>query len=97
VLGAHTESMPQLAHEVANAAGLAQALDDLDKPPGLDAGKLSECRARIDREIGAKIAEARGAIDRGDRARVEELVRAIDAQYGGLAADAIDALQASPK
>jgi len=93
VFGLSTETMPRRGHEIADPAGLAAALKDLDKPAQVDAEKLAECRARLQGELDADVAEATAAIDGGDRTAAAKAIDVIDLRYGGMAARAIDVLQ----
>lgn len=76
-------------HEALDATSLDHALDALDQRPAVDAGRLAECNARIERELGAKLTDAEAAIARGDRDGAGARLKEIDGRYGGLAAPAI--------
>ena len=85
-------TIPRRGHEIADAAGLAQALKKLEQPSAVEAGKLAQCRAALDRELASKVADARTAIRDGDHDRAIAEITAIDARYGGMAEQAIAAL-----
>ena len=75
------------------AAGLEQALRELEKPREADASRIASCRAGLDKDLAGERAKAEAALDRGDRARAETAIKAIDERYGGVAADAIAELE----
>jgi len=85
---------PKLWHEPLDSISLNRALDALERPSAIDAGKLEECNARIQRELAAKLADAEAALARGDRDGAQARIQAIDGRYGGLAAPEIMDLQA---
>jgi pimeloyl-ACP methyl ester carboxylesterase len=84
----------RLGHEVLDSNSLDTALEMLDRPFALDAGKLAKCNERVQRELASKLADAEQAIASGDRNRALGKLKAIDGHYGGLAAPAILELQA---
>jgi pimeloyl-ACP methyl ester carboxylesterase len=94
VFDVHSETMARRGHEIADVGGLERALDDLERPAAIDAGKLAACRLRIERELSSKQADAEAALARGDRDRAIEAMKGIDERFGGAAAAAIAGLQA---
>jgi hypothetical protein len=60
-----------------------------EQPSEVDAGKLLQCNANIQRELSSKLADAEAAIARGDHQGARAQINAIDLHYGGLAAPAI--------
>ncbi|HKE47824.1 MAG TPA: hypothetical protein VKB52_07145 [Rhodanobacteraceae bacterium] len=92
VFDLHTSTMQRRGHEIADAAGLEQALKELEKPRENDERKLDSCRDGLDTDLADEKSKADSALDRGDRARAEAAIKAIDERYGGFAADAIDEL-----
>jgi hypothetical protein len=85
--------MPRRGHDIADAAGLAQALKKLEQRSAIEPDGLSQCRATLDAELAAKVADAQTALRGGDRDRAVAAMTAIDAQYGGMAEQAIIELQ----
>lgn len=94
VFDLHSVTMQRRGHEIADAAGLEQALKALAKPRTSDAGKLASCRSDVETSLAATKAEAETALEHGDRARAESVLKSIDERYGGLAADTIAELEA---
>jgi pimeloyl-ACP methyl ester carboxylesterase len=84
---------PQLGHEPLDAVSLNRALDALEQPSEVDAVKLAQCNANIQRELSSKLADVEAAIARGDHRGARTQINAIDLHYGGLAAPAIVALE----
>ncbi len=74
----------RLGHEVLDPNSLDLALDLLDRPSAVDAGKLARCNERIQRELASKLADAEAPIASGDRNRAIAKLKAIDGHYGGL-------------
>jgi pimeloyl-ACP methyl ester carboxylesterase len=85
---------PTLGHEPLDAISMDRALDALEQPSGVDAAKLAQCNANIQRELSSKLADAEAAIARGDHQGARAQINAIDLHYGGLAAPAIVDLEA---
>ena len=86
-------TIPRRGHEIADAAGLAQALKKLEQPSVVEPGKLAQCRAALDEELASKVAHAQMAIRDGEHGRAVAEITALDARYGGMAEQAIAALQ----
>lgn len=86
-------TMSRRGHEIADAAGLAQALKKLEQPSAVEPGKLAQCRAALDQELASKVADAQTAMRNGDHDRAVAAITAIDARYGGMAEQAIATLQ----
>jgi pimeloyl-ACP methyl ester carboxylesterase len=93
VFDLHSATMQRRGHEIADAAGLEQALKELEKPRTIDGDKLASCRSGIDAELAAKKTEADAALEHGDRARAAAAMKAIDERYGGIAADTVAELE----
>jgi dienelactone hydrolase len=74
------------AHQIASPEALSRALEALQKPRALDAGKLARCRADIGRSLDAELRKAQALIDAGKRADGEKALIDIDRRFGGLAA-----------
>jgi hypothetical protein len=83
-----------LAHEPLDRRSLERALSALDSPSAIDAPTLAQCNARIDRELSSMLAEAGAAIESRDRERARALLKELDGRYAGLAATAIQQLDA---
>ena len=83
-----------LGHEALDPTSLDRALDALDQRSKIDSGELAKCNDRIEGEMSAKAAEVDAAIARGDRDGARRRLKELDARYGGLAEDAINALDA---
>jgi len=81
-----TQSEPRTGHELADASGFSRSLDALLDPHHHHAGKLEECRARIDQELRARLGQVENAFARGDSNAGKQQLSQIDAEYGGLAA-----------
>ena len=94
VFDTEVKQPPRLGHELMDANALDGALSALERPPGVEAGRLSECNARLERELSAQVALAEAALVRGDRDGARELIRQLDGRYGGLAAPAVLELDA---
>ena len=86
-------TIPRRGHEIADAAGLAQALKKLEQPFAVEPGKLAQCRAALDEELASKVAGARTAIREGEHGRAVAEITAIDARFGGMAEQAIATLR----
>ncbi len=84
----------RLGHEQLDSSSLELALEMLERPAEVDAGKLAQCKDRIQRELAAKLSDAEAAIASRDRGRAIAKLKAIDGHYGGLAAPAILELDA---
>jgi pimeloyl-ACP methyl ester carboxylesterase len=88
------KSAPQLVHETLDAGSLDRALDALEQPAEVDAAKVAECNAGLERDLSAKLADAAAAIARGDLKGARARINAIDLHFGGLAGKAILELEA---
>jgi Esterase PHB depolymerase len=88
VFGTSEENVLRAGHEAAVPPSFDRALSRLLEQAQPDAGKLADCRARIDAQLQAKLAEAKAAMDRDDARNAWRLLNKIDARYGGLAAPA---------
>jgi predicted esterase len=86
-------TIPRRGHEIADAAGLAQALKKLEQPSTVEAGKLAQCRTMLDEDLASKVAEAQTAIRDGDHDRAVAAIASIDVRYGGMAEQAIATLE----
>ena len=80
-----TQTEPRTGHELADATAFGRSLEVLlgQRP---DPGKLEECRARIEQELGSRLGQVENAFARGDSKGAKQLLSQIDARYGGLAA-----------
>ena len=85
--------MPRRGHAIADAAGLARALEKLDEPAVTPAERIDACRADLDRALAADVAKANAALASGDRERATSTIDEINARYGGFAAAQIKALE----
>lgn len=94
VFNVEVREAPRLGHEPLDASSLNRALDALEQPSAVDAGKLLQCNASLQRELSSRLAEAEAAIARGDRRDARARIMAIDARYGGVAGKAILELDA---
>lgn len=74
------------AHDIMSPEALSRALDSLAKPIEADAGRLANCRARIDAELESKLQQIRSLISAGNRDGARDLLKDIDTRFGGLAA-----------
>jgi pimeloyl-ACP methyl ester carboxylesterase len=81
-----TEEIPRAGHEVANAAALHRAFDELAKYVPPDPHKLADCRARLDRELTEKLQQVENFVADGKLRDARTLLNNVDARYGGLAA-----------
>lgn len=77
---------PWTAHEAANGAVLARALEALEAPPSQDPAKLAACRAGIDRRLGQQLDAVQALAAKGERREARRRLEAIDREFGGLAA-----------
>jgi len=86
VLDLATVDMPWATHALAAASALDSSLRALEERKGVVQGKLSTCRARVERELTAQLdrVEQLGASGKG--AAAGSLLQELDAHYGGLAA-----------
>lgn len=73
-------------HALADSYALSHALDAFDDFPPADEANLTECRAAIEAQIGARLDAVSALIAKGDRAAAETALKDIDDRYGGLAA-----------
>jgi predicted esterase len=78
-------TVPKVGHEPLDAPTLTRALELLERPGSVDAGKLAECNAGLQRGLAAKVAAADAAILRGDHDGARSLIYAIDGSYSGFA------------
>ncbi|OOG46895.1 hypothetical protein [Rhodanobacter sp. C01] len=81
-----TVSAPWSGHEVVAPGPLNHALDLLDKPAQPDAGKLADCRARIDKHLSDQLQQAESLLANGKSDAARTLLDKVDVRYGGLAA-----------
>ncbi len=81
-------------HQALDAPALDRALDDLESPPAIDEPALARCNARVDQVITARLAAAADTLARGDRDGTRRQLKAIEAEFGGLAAPGLLALDA---
>ena len=81
-----TEAMPRAGHEAADARSLESALKALGNQEPVNATKLADCRARIERELAAKLARLREALSGGNTREAAALLMKIDERFGALAA-----------
>jgi len=86
-------TMPRRGHEIADAAGLAQALKKLEQRSAIEPDTLAQCRTTLDAELTAQVTDAQAAVRAGDRARAVAAMAAIDAHFGGMAEQAVVELQ----
>lgn len=85
VFNLDTYTEPRIGHEVAEGAFLSQALTYLLRGP-INAGKLPDCRARVDAEVTARLRSVSDLAAAGRRAEAAQLLSTADEQFGGLAA-----------
>ncbi len=88
-------TMRSVSHDLADAQGFGQALDDLAEPAALDRAALADCRAGIEARMKAQLLAVRRLLDSHRNGDAQTLLRNIDAQYGGLAAPQTTALMDS--
>ncbi len=93
VLGVTTESFHG-GHVAVDMRALDRALDDVEAPPALDERELARCNARVDQAIAARLAAAAATLVRGDREGARRQLKTIEAEFGGLAAAGLLALDA---
>jgi hypothetical protein len=86
VLNLETRTAPNLGHGELDAISFGRALEALEDPGAVDAGKLAGCNARLRQRLGARVAEVEAALARGDRRSARSLLAAIDGEFGGVAA-----------
>jgi pimeloyl-ACP methyl ester carboxylesterase len=84
----------EMWHQALDSTSLDRALDALDERAPTNAEKLSECNARLQRDLADRIAQAEAALARGDREDARSQIKQIEAHYGGLAVPAIYDLDA---
>jgi pimeloyl-ACP methyl ester carboxylesterase len=82
------------AHQTANPAALAKALEALEKPRPPSPKSLDACRARLDRDVAAELDRVDALIKAGKRDEARAMLAKIDARFGGLAAPRSLELQA---
>ncbi len=82
----HTVSTPWAGHDLADPFSFGHALDALDQRYPVDAKKLADCRAHIDRELAEQLRQAADLFGNGHVEEGRKLLRQIDTHYGGLAA-----------
>ncbi len=84
----HVEEVTLLhtAHALADASGLARALDLLSKPTPVNSRKTARCRARVHASLVDDFDNVEALLDAGRREEAARALDAIDAHYGGLAA-----------
>jgi hypothetical protein len=87
--------LPRLEHAVADAPGLARALDALVAPLHADHTRLQACRAGLQAELDARLQRAAGLVAAGQRTEARRLLGEIDRHYGSLAAPRSLELQAA--
>ncbi len=73
-------------HALANAFGLAQAMDALRRPAAPDPARIAACRDRHERALAAALDRIRALLAAGHTTHAATQLRQIDARYGGLAA-----------
>jgi hypothetical protein len=93
VFGTAIETMSRVGHESAVPYSLDRAIAVLDQRPPVDQGKLSECRARIAKELAADLQRIDGLLDRDKPHDAWRSLTKTDMRYGGLAATEIDQLE----
>ena len=81
-----TETMPWSGHDLADPASFDRGLDALARRNAADPARLAECRARIDRDMGADLQQVEALIA-GDNREAWRRLSAFDARYGGLATE----------
>jgi len=74
------------SHDEADAGALQAALDELLKPAKPAAGKLTACRAGIERELAARLAAVQTLLNEGKSHAARAALDSIDKRFGGLAA-----------
>lgn len=79
-------TQPRIGHELAGAAALSRALEDLIGPPRPNSGKLAACRSAMDSRLEEKFQKVHSLIAGGHRSEADRLLSDIDGRYGGLAA-----------
>ena len=78
--------LPRVEHEIADAAGLARALDALDADAVVDMERLGRCRAVLQAQLDANFRKVDTLLANGQRAAADRLLGQLDRRYGGLAA-----------
>jgi pimeloyl-ACP methyl ester carboxylesterase len=81
-----TEAEPRKEHEVADASAFSRSLDALLSPRQTHPGKLTDCRAQVDKELSTQLEQVESAFARGESSTAKKLLLKIDVRYGGLAA-----------
>jgi pimeloyl-ACP methyl ester carboxylesterase len=81
-----TIRMAFTGHEVAPAAVLKRALDQLLAPERPDPAALADCRARIEADVAGQLDQVETLIGSGKLGDAKSLLKDIDGKYGGLAA-----------
>lgn len=79
-------TIPWTGHEIADPSALDRALQSLDHHAPDDAAALTDCRARIDKDLGAQLDAVEALLARGDRDHARSQLQDIDTHFGGLAA-----------
>lgn len=74
------------AHVLADASGLARALDLLSKPVVVDSRKIDGCRAHNHAALDGDFRNVQALVDAGRFDQAARALDGIDARHGGLAA-----------
>ncbi len=83
----HTMTISHAVHSLADSLALGRALDTLMADhPAANLRRVTECRARIERELAADMARVLDLVHQHRPQAARPLLRGIDARYGGLAA-----------
>jgi hypothetical protein len=85
VFGGASRTTSGAGHQIADARGLGQALEILDRTAAPDASRLAACRVRIDREVEGRIAQATALVSAGDSERAKKALLELDNTVGALA------------
>lgn len=86
VLGLDSFTTPRAGHEIADATGLARALEAFHAgaPPG--AGRLTRCRAGLETELTKGFERVEALTAGGRKPDAEQALHKLDERFGGLAA-----------
>jgi pimeloyl-ACP methyl ester carboxylesterase len=93
VFGAVVENMSRVGHEAAVPSSIDRAITALDQRPPGDPARLSECRARIAKELAADLQRIGDLVDHDKSHDAWRSLTKIDIRYGGLAAEQIQQLE----
>jgi predicted esterase len=81
-----TEVTPNTGHEIARGPAFANGLRLLLTHGGADAGKLTSCRAALEKRVREPLDSVAAQISAGQRTQAQKLLLETDRHYGGMAA-----------